>query len=169
MKCRSVEARELARRLIAGETITREMASSEQVWALVRNSAMGVAASAHAKLIKNGVSAEKRRAWLRRQQERVEATFGNAKALEAGQGKPRVQAAPVVVTLAKARAQAMKDPASAEAMRDATDIRQWTDGPKPEPWRVYRLARALIDDRRDIAIQVLGELEADGPPWDTGT
>jgi hypothetical protein len=79
MKCRSVEARELARRLVKGETITREMASSDQVWALVRNSAMGVAASAHAKLIRNGVSAEKRRAWLRRQQERVEATFGNVR------------------------------------------------------------------------------------------
>jgi hypothetical protein len=37
MKCRSIEARELARRLIHGETITREMASSDEVWALVRN------------------------------------------------------------------------------------------------------------------------------------
>jgi len=36
-----------------------------------------------------------------------------------------------------------KDPAFAEAMRDATDIREWTDGPKPAPWRVYRLAQAL--------------------------
>lgn len=79
MKCRNIEARELARRLIMGETITRELASSDQVWAVVRNSALGVAAAAHAKLIKNGVSAEKRRAWLRRQQERVEATFGNAR------------------------------------------------------------------------------------------
>jgi hypothetical protein len=55
-----------------------------------------------------------------------------------------------IATLAKARAQAMaparpKDPAFAEAMRDATDVRQWTDGPKPASWRVYRLAQALID------------------------
>jgi len=53
-----------------------------------------------------------------------------------------------IETLAKARAQVMaparpKDPAFAEAMRDAMDIRQWTDGPKPAPWRVYRLAQAL--------------------------
>jgi hypothetical protein len=79
MKCRSIEARELARRLIQGETITREMASSDQVWALVRNSALGVAAAFHDKLVKNGVPEEKRRAWLRRQQERVQATFGNAR------------------------------------------------------------------------------------------
>jgi hypothetical protein len=55
-----------------------------------------------------------------------------------------------IATLAKARAQAMaparpKDPAFAEAMRDASDIRQWTDGPKPAPWRVYRLAQALTN------------------------
>jgi hypothetical protein len=74
-KCRNLEARELARRLVMGETVTRQMASSDQVWALVRNSALGVAAAYHAKLIKTGVSAEKRRAWLRRQQDRVEATF----------------------------------------------------------------------------------------------
>ena len=30
------------------------------------------------------------------------------------------------------------------AMRDAADIRQWTDGPRPAPWRVYRLAQALV-------------------------
>jgi hypothetical protein len=53
-----------------------------------------------------------------------------------------------IETLAKARAQALaparpKDPAFAEAMRDATDIRQWTDGPKPAPWRIHRLAQAL--------------------------
>jgi hypothetical protein len=52
--------------------------------------------------------------------------------------------------LAKARAQAMaparpKDPAFTEAMRDAADIRQWTDGPRVAPWRVYRLAQALCD------------------------
>ena len=35
-----------------------------------------------------------------------------------------------------------KDPAFAEAMRDAMDIREWTDG-KPPSWRVYRLAQAL--------------------------
>jgi hypothetical protein len=79
MKCRSIEARELARRLVQGETITRDMASSDEVWALVRNPAMGVSAAYHAKLIKNGVPAEKRRAWLKRQQERVEATFGNVR------------------------------------------------------------------------------------------
>jgi hypothetical protein len=55
-----------------------------------------------------------------------------------------------IETLAKARAQVTaparpKDPAFAEAMRDATDIRQWTDGPKPAPWRVYRLAQALVE------------------------
>ena len=43
-------------------------------------------------------------------------------------------------------ARAMTDPAFSEAMRDATDIRLWTDGPEPALWRVYRLARALIDD-----------------------
>jgi hypothetical protein len=54
-----------------------------------------------------------------------------------------------IATLAKARAQALaparpKDPAFAEAMRDATDIRQWTDRPNPAPWRVYRLAQVLV-------------------------
>jgi hypothetical protein len=39
----------------------------------------------------------------------------------------------------------VKDAAFLEAMRDAMDIRQWTDGPKPAPWRVYRLAQALIN------------------------
>jgi hypothetical protein len=57
-----------------------------------------------------------------------------------------------IATLAKARAQAMasarpNDPAFSEAMSGATDIRQWTDGPKPAPWRVFRLAQALIDGR----------------------
>jgi hypothetical protein len=79
MKCRSIEARELARRLIQGETITREMASSDEVWALVRNSAVGVAAAYNDKLIKNGVPAEKRHAWLRRQHDRIEATLGNVR------------------------------------------------------------------------------------------
>jgi hypothetical protein len=78
-KCRNIEARDLARKLIKGETITREMASSDEVWSLLRNSALGVAAAAHAKLIENGVTAEKRRAWLRRHHERIEATFGNAR------------------------------------------------------------------------------------------
>jgi hypothetical protein len=78
MKCRSIEARELARRLVQGERITRDMASSDEVWALVRNSAMGVSAAYHAKLIKNGVPAEKRHAWLKRQHERIEAMLGNA-------------------------------------------------------------------------------------------
>ena len=48
--------------------------------------------------------------------------------------------------LAKARTQASgvsKDPALAEAMRDAADIRQWTDGPRAPPWRIYRLAQVL--------------------------
>lgn len=36
-----------------------------------------------------------------------------------------------------------KEAAFAEAMRDATDIREWTDGPRPASWRVYRLAQAL--------------------------
>jgi hypothetical protein len=75
MKCRNIEARDLARRLVMGEIITRRMASSDEVWALVRDSALGVAAAAHAKLIEAGVSEEKRRAWLRRQRERIEATF----------------------------------------------------------------------------------------------
>ena len=35
------------------------------------------------------------------------------------------------------------DPAFAEAMRDAAEIRQWTDGPRAAPWRIYRLAQAL--------------------------
>ena len=33
--------------------------------------------------------------------------------------------------------------AFAEALRDAADIREWTDGPRPPPWRVYRLAQVL--------------------------
>lgn len=37
------------------------------------------------------------------------------------------------------------DPVFAEAMRAALDIREWTDGPKPASWRVYRLAQALRD------------------------
>jgi len=52
-----------------------------------------------------------------------------------------------IKTLAKARAQAParpKDPAFAEAMRDAMDIRQWTDGLQLASWRVYRLAQALV-------------------------
>ena len=36
-----------------------------------------------------------------------------------------------------------QDGAFAEAMRDATDIRQWTDGPRASSWRIYRLAQAL--------------------------
>jgi hypothetical protein len=58
-----------------------------------------------------------------------------------------------IATLAKARAQALapvkpKDPAFAEAMRDAREIREWTDGPKSAPWRVYRLAQVLCDAAR---------------------
>lgn len=40
-----------------------------------------------------------------------------------------------------------RNPALGEAMRDAEEIRQWTDGPKPAPWRVYRLAQALSGER----------------------
>jgi hypothetical protein len=36
-----------------------------------------------------------------------------------------------------------KDAAFAAAMAAATDIRQWTDGPRASSWRVYRLAQAL--------------------------
>jgi hypothetical protein len=35
--------------------------------------------------------------------------------------------------------------AFAEALRDAAEIRQWTDGPRPAPWRIYRLAQALVE------------------------
>ena len=53
-----------------------------------------------------------------------------------------------IKTLAEARAAAAaparpKDPGFGEAMRAATDIRQWTDGPNPAPFRIIRLARAL--------------------------
>jgi hypothetical protein len=36
-----------------------------------------------------------------------------------------------------------EDAAFAEALRDAADIRQWTDA-RVAPWRVYRLAQALV-------------------------
>ena len=57
-----------------------------------------------------------------------------------------------IKTLAKARAQAMaparpKDPAFAEAMRDAKDLLEWRLGPNAPGWRVFRLAQALIDGR----------------------
>ena len=57
-----------------------------------------------------------------------------------------------IETLAKARGQAAaparpKDAAFEEALRDATDIRRWTDGPRPASWRVHRLAQALLDAR----------------------
>jgi hypothetical protein len=57
-----------------------------------------------------------------------------------------------IKTLAKARAQAMaparpKDPAFAEAMRDAADILEWRLGANAPGWRVFRLAQALIDGR----------------------
>jgi hypothetical protein len=77
-KCRNPEARALARKLIKGDAITRSMASSDEVWIAARASAAGVASAYHAKLIKNGVAAEKRRAWLRRQHDRIAATFGSA-------------------------------------------------------------------------------------------
>lgn len=40
-----------------------------------------------------------------------------------------------------------KNPAFAEAMRDAADIREWTDHPRATQWRIYRLAQALTDGR----------------------
>ena len=57
-----------------------------------------------------------------------------------------------IETLARARARALapalpKNPAFAEAMRDAADIRQWTDGPRATQWRIHRLAQALTDGR----------------------
>jgi hypothetical protein len=36
-----------------------------------------------------------------------------------------------------------RDPAFAEAMQAAREIREWTDGPRAAPWRIYRLAQAL--------------------------
>jgi hypothetical protein len=39
------------------------------------------------------------------------------------------------------------NPAFAEALRDAAEIRRWTDGPRAAPWRIYRLAQALVDQR----------------------
>jgi len=55
-----------------------------------------------------------------------------------------------IETLAKARAMASaptrpKDPAFAEAMRDARDIREWTDGARASSWRICRLAQALVN------------------------
>ena len=35
------------------------------------------------------------------------------------------------------------NPAFEQAMRDARDIREWTDGPRASSWRIYRLAQAL--------------------------
>jgi hypothetical protein len=35
--------------------------------------------------------------------------------------------------------------AFAEALRDAADIRQWTDGSRAPSWRIYRLAQALTN------------------------
>jgi hypothetical protein len=46
-----------------------------------------------------------------------------------------------IKTLAKLRAQSAKP--KDDALAAATDIRQWTDGPNPAPWRIYRLAEAL--------------------------
>jgi hypothetical protein len=40
-----------------------------------------------------------------------------------------------------------KGPTFSEAIRDAADIRRWTDGPNPAPWRIYRLAQALTEAR----------------------
>jgi hypothetical protein len=38
---------------------------------------------------------------------------------------------------------ARERPIDAEALRDAADIRQWTDGARVAPWRIYRLAQAF--------------------------
>lgn len=40
-----------------------------------------------------------------------------------------------------------RDAAFGQAMADATDIRQWTDGPRASSWRIYRLAQALVGAR----------------------
>lgn len=47
---------------------------------------------------------------------------------------------------ARSRSAANNAPFS-EAMRDAEDIRRWTDGPNASGWRIYRLAQALCDGR----------------------
>jgi hypothetical protein len=77
-KCRNPKARELARRLIMGETITREMASSDETWIAARASAKAFVGIYHAKLLESGVPFDQRRAWLKRQHARVDATFGRA-------------------------------------------------------------------------------------------
>ena len=38
-----------------------------------------------------------------------------------------------------------------EAFAAATDIREWTDGPDPEWWRIQRLAKALLEQCERIA------------------
>jgi len=55
-----------------------------------------------------------------------------------------------IKTLAQAQQQTRspaKDAAFSAAMRDATDIREWTDGPRAASWRIYRLAQALTNGR----------------------
>lgn len=39
-----------------------------------------------------------------------------------------------------------------DAFAAATDIREWTDGPDPEWWRIHRLARALLESRDRIIL-----------------
>jgi hypothetical protein len=71
-KCRNPKARELARRLIMGETITREMASSDETWIAARASAKAFVGIYHAKLLESGVPFDQRRAWLKRQHARCQ-------------------------------------------------------------------------------------------------
>ena len=40
-----------------------------------------------------------------------------------------------------------------EAIRAATDIRRWTDGFNPAPWRVHRLAQALLESWDRIVLK----------------
>ena len=40
-----------------------------------------------------------------------------------------------------------------EAFAAATDIREWTDGPDPEWWRIQRLAKAQLEERERIVLK----------------
>ena len=42
-----------------------------------------------------------------------------------------------------------------EAIRAATDIRRWTNGFNPAPWRVHRLAQALLESWDRIVLKSL--------------
>jgi len=56
------------------------------------------------------------------------------------------------------------DPAFAEAMRDARDIREWTHGPKVDGWLVYRLALALTG-RGGFVAKPIAERDRDPVLW----